>query len=367
MKKIILTLSIIISAISHSIAQTNDIAILRTNTEKIRVSVNGAISEEEIPLSDYQSDTLRIPIIVNPLNFTIYSDIDSIKTQIPINTEFTFKIQKKDRYPFVLIIRNGIEIEQINFDSINKNTDLHFAYESGLNNSYLEKLKANYPIDSIASTAKNDFEKVKTIASWVHGLWEHDGYNTPKQNDALYILNEVKAGQRFRCVEYGIVTTACLNAIGLPSRTLSLKTKNAESTPSGAGHVVMEVFLKDMNKWIMVDPQWDAIPWSKGKPLNAVEFQKAITDKCDIEILTNNKELNKYQYEAWIYSYLYYFSYKFDNRENIPKDKRITINDKSELMLVPKGAKKPTIFQRKFPIDYCLYTNSILDFYRSPI
>ncbi len=163
MRKIILTLSIIISAISHSIAQTNDIAILRTSTEKIRVSVNGAISEEEIPLSEYQSDTLRIPIIVNPLNFTIYSDIDSIKTQIPINTEFTFRIQKKDMYPFVLIIRNGIEIEQINFDSINKNTDLHFAYESGLNNSYLEKLKANYPIDSIASTAKNDLEKERRV------------------------------------------------------------------------------------------------------------------------------------------------------------------------------------------------------------
>ena len=230
----------------------------------------------------------------------------------------------------------------------------------------MERLKKEYPIDSVAAKGKTDLEKVQSISSWVHKLWKHDGYNAPEKNDALYILEEVKKGQQFRCVEYGIVTTACLNAIGLPSRTLALKRKDVETTPSGAGHVVMEVFLNDFNKWVMVDPQWDAIFCLNYIPLNAVELQKAITEKKDIQILSDDKELNPNQYIAWIYPYLYYFSHKFDNRENIPKEDKIKINGKSDIMLVPIGATNPTIFQRKFPIDYCIYTHSLIDFYSKP-
>jgi hypothetical protein len=35
-------------------------------------------------------------------------------------------------------------------------------------------------------------------------------------------------------------------------------------------------------------------------------------------------------------------------------------------MLVPIGATNPTIFQIKNKIDYCIYTNSLNDFYESP-
>ena len=67
-------------------------------------------------------------------------------------------------------------------------------------------------------------------------------------------------------------------------------------------------------------------------------------EKKDIQILSDDKELNPDQYIAWIYPYLYYFSHKFDNRENIPKEDKIKINGKSDIMLVPIGAKNPTIF-----------------------
>ena len=57
--------------------------------------------------------------------------------------------------------------------------------------------------------------------------------------------------------------------------------------------------------------------------------------------------------------------FSFDNREgaDIKKNK---INGKKSLMLVPIGATNPTIFQIKNKIDYCIYTNSLNDFYESP-
>lgn len=366
MKRITLFICLAIITANTLYAQCNDIQTLKANSETVKLIVNGAISEESIPFSEIKSDTIRIPINLNPLNFAFYTDTDSIKAKIPVDTKLTFKVLKSGKKPLILVIHNGIDANEIAFDTINKNNNLQFVYETGINNPYLQKLKSDYPIDSIASDGKTDLEKVRNISSWVHGLWKHDGYNTPKQNDALYILDEVKKGQRFRCVEYGIVTTACLNAIGLPSRTLSLKTKEVETTPSGAGHVVMEVFLKDINKWVMVDPQWDAIVCLNNVPLNAVELQDAITKRKNIQILTSEEELDESQYQAWIYPYLYYFSYKFDNRENTTKDNRIAINSKSDIMLVPTEAKVPTIFQINSPIDYCIYTHSLLDFYNSP-
>lgn len=366
MKRAALSVIFVIMTIASLHAQNNKIYTVKTNSENVRIIVNGSESEESIPFNANRSDTIQLSINVDPLCLEIQTDIDSLKLLIPVDLKYVFNIRKETMQPFVLIINHGLEIDSISFDKAEQDFKFKFAYEKGTDNPYLQKLRAKYPIDSIAAIGKTDIEKVRHIASWVHNLWQHDGMNEPKQSDALYILDQVRQGQRFRCVEYGIVTTACLNAIGLPSRTLSLKTKNVETTPSGAGHVVMEVFLKDLNKWVMVDPQWDAIPYLENTPLNAVEFQEAITQKKNIDIKSSDIEFNKFQYEAWIYPYLYYFSCKFDNRENIPKEARITINGKTDLMLVPLGAKEPTVFQRRFSINYCIYTNSLSDFYSNP-
>lgn len=59
--------------------------------------------------------------------------------------------------------------------------------------------------------------------NWVHHQWRHDGGNEPIKNDAISILEEARTGKNFRCVEYGTVVTACLNAVGLNSRVLGLK------------------------------------------------------------------------------------------------------------------------------------------------
>ncbi|MDR1054268.1 MAG: hypothetical protein LBL90_00170 [Prevotellaceae bacterium] len=85
-------------------------------------------------------------------------------------------------------------------------------------------------------------------------------------------------------MEYGIVTTACLNSIGIKSRIFALKTKDSEIRPYGAGHVLLEVFLNDLDKWIMVDPQWDIIVYIDGMTLNTVELQDAVTNRKDIKL-----------------------------------------------------------------------------------
>lgn len=101
----------------------------------------------------------------------------------------------------------------LQFDTKSTNGKLNFWYEQNINNEYLNLLRARYPIDSLVTGAKTDTEKTLKILHWVHNQWQHNGNNEPQKSDAISILEEVKDGKSFRCFEYGIVASACLNAI----------------------------------------------------------------------------------------------------------------------------------------------------------
>lgn len=340
---------------------------LKTKSGRIKIEApDSEIEDAELAFSSEKSDTLYASVFLeNNNSFKIYSDIDTVNFAVPIGHTVFLSVEKNEVKPIVITIKNGLDYDTISFDQTNAIQDLSIVYEDNQNNIYLNDLRSKYPIDSIASTGNSDLEKIRKISSWVHSLWQHDGWNEPEKGDALYILEEVKKGKRFRCVEYGVVTTACLNSIGIKARTLSLKTKDSETRQSGAGHVLLEAYLYDLKKWVVIDPQWDIIPHINGTPLNAVELQSAITNNKDVSIWTS-EPITFSSYVAWIYPYLYYLSISLDNREYIDKNERYTYNGYSDLMLVPIGAKKPTIFQQLYPINNCIYTNSIKDFYSNP-
>lgn len=318
-------------------------------------------------MPEVPNDTLSITCFSKFENVVFYTDKDSIRFEVYPGDSHKFYVLLNDK-SYALTEIKGIAAPKhstLQFDTKSNNNTLQFWYEQNKGNKYLEMLVAKYRIDTLIQNAKNDTERAFKILHWVHKQWKHNGSNEPKKSDAISILEEVKEGKNFRCVEYGIVTTACLKAVGLKARTLALRTSDVETRPSGAGHVLLEVYLNDLNKWALLDGQWDAMPFLNQVPLNAVEFQKAISEDYNELEIRSSSELSKRNYVEWIYPYLYYFNILFDNREGVD-DGRKKISGKSHLMLVPVGANKPTIFQIKNKIDNCLYTNSLNDFYESP-
>ena len=269
----------------------------------------------------------------------------------------------------ILNIIPSKRIHKIAFENIENKGSCDFIFSDTTNNEYLRKFRNEYKIEELTIEAETDLEKIFIVLNWTNSRWEHSGSNTPKKSDAFTILEEAKSGKKFRCVEYGIVAATALNSIGIPARTLGLKTKDVEETRHGAGHVVTEVYLNDLKKWIFIDGQKNLIPFLDNKPLNAVEFQKAIFfNKEKIQLRSINKVADKNDSESyikWVGPYLYYFDASFDNRKDY-KINRIKCNDKSRLMLAPKGAENPQVFQRKYPMDYLIYTNSYKDFYKEP-
>jgi hypothetical protein len=260
-------------------------------------------------------------------------------------------------------------VKNISYSQEPQNPLFVFQYSDTTANEFLKELRSSYRIDKLVAEDNTEFEKIKSILDWTNSRWSHNGSNSPSKSDALTILKEAKEGKQFRCVEYGIVAAAAMNSIGIPARTLGLKSRDVEKVRRGAGHVVTEAYSKELGKWIFMDPQMNIIPVINGVPLNGVEFQREIYNKNpELKLINKQGELNsedKRNYIKWIGKYLFYFDVLFDQK-TLDSDKFKSINGMTKVTLVPVGYKEPKVFQRRYKINYSFYTNSLNDFYRNP-
>ncbi|MGE4434171.1 MAG: transglutaminase-like domain-containing protein [Bacteroidales bacterium] len=244
-----------------------------------------------------------------------------------------------------------------------------FDYPDTCGNGYLDSLRATYALDQLIVEDSNDLQRIASVLDWTSQQWSHHGSNAPSKQDAWTILKEAREGKQFRCVEYGIVASAALNAVGLKARVLGLKTRDVERVMRGAGHVVAEVYSDEWGKWIFLDPQFNVLPVLDGLPLNAVEFQQALVEKNPSLTLVNKEgtlsQEEAARYTDWVGKYLYYFDALFDQR-SLRDESYKRIEGMTKLTLVPVGSKEPRVFQRNSKINYSHYTHSLNDFYQKP-
>jgi hypothetical protein len=253
------------------------------------------------------------------------------------------------------------EVFSLQFDTAATEEDFGLMYQDESGQPDYVKLRTEYQLDTLVKNCKTEFEKVIKIQSWVQSRWQHDGDNIPEQRDALYILREAEKGKRFRCVEYSVVASQCLASLGLRVRGLGLMAKDISEVKSGGGHVANEVYLRDLRKWVFIDPQYDVITTFAGIPLNAFELQYCIAHKQDFEIMNPNKTITKEEYIQWIGPYLYYFTLTINNQKIGILDR--IVGNKKQLTLYPIDAEQPTYFQKIFRINNSYYTHSTKVFY----
>ena len=138
---------------------------------------------------------------------------------------------------------------------------------------------------------------------------------------------------------------------------------------SGAGHSSAEVYLNDLKKWVICDPQNAILAFYDSIPLNAYELQLAINQYPDqIEYYYKGKAVSKdfgKQIANWFYPYLYFLDIHFDNR--YPFSSKYKCKENTKLILVPKGEAAPKVFQVHYPMKDYQTTHSVADFYQAPV
>jgi len=130
--------------------------------------------------------------------------------------------------------------------------------------------------------------RVRALSRWLSSSWEHTSSGRAAQYapwDAETILAWGAAqlghnGQRpiVMCVHYAAAFVSCCQAVGIPARCAIV-----QGTLQGAdGHFVAEVWFDEYQKWVMVDPNTDAILWRGDTPLSVTEIQQAGSDLGDL-------------------------------------------------------------------------------------
>ena len=228
------------------------------------------------------------------------------------------------------------------------------------------QLRAEYGLGDVIGGIDDQFEQVAALAGWVNSGWSHSSTNKPSSLNPLVILKEAEEGSSFRCVEYSVVMAGVAQAMDMPARVVGLKTRHAASARSGAGHVVAEVWLDDLEKWAVADPQFGYVFMSGGVPLNAVELGEALArGPGSVEVLSADGPvgwLRKTNSLLFIGPYLFHFDSFYDQRVFLPEEER---RAKGGMMLVPDGAPdlKEANRQPLFNLDY----TSVVDaFYVAP-
>lgn len=135
-------------------------------------------------------------------------------------------------------------------------------------------LEDNYHISEIAG--KSDLEKALNLLGWVNQHIRHKGnYDNSDSQDALTLL-EVAFDKDYgiNCRAMSIVLCECLLAVKVKARVMYMMPQNVED---GDNHVVVEAFVSDLNKWIMIDPTYGCYCLdSEGKILNLYEIRNHI-------------------------------------------------------------------------------------------
>lgn len=124
-------------------------------------------------------------------------------------------------------------------------------------------------------------ERARALSSWLASTWEHTGSNRAQQYapwDAETLLSWAPAqvghnGKRpiAMCVHYAAALVSAAQAVGIPARCAVL----TEAVNGSQGHFVAEIWEPDLGKWVVVDPNADAMFVDGGVPMSMSEIQAA--------------------------------------------------------------------------------------------
>jgi hypothetical protein len=144
-------------------------------------------------------------------------------------------------------------------------------------NPRLKRLRTIAPSAALAPGTLMD--RVRALTSWLSASWEYTNSGRAAQYapwDAETILEWGKAksgqdGQRpiVMCVHYAVCLVSFCQALGIHARPAVL----TGDISGGDGHFVAEVWFPEFKKWVMVDPNEDAILWKNGVPLSIPEIR----------------------------------------------------------------------------------------------
>lgn len=131
---------------------------------------------------------------------------------------------------------------------------------------------------------QSDIQSFSDILSWINSRWDHDGAISPTNMSSMEILEAAENGRNFSCNEYANVFTDIMHSLGYVCRTIGVATEDIGYGGMGVSHSLCEAWSNDLNKWILIDPQFGLLVKHGKQYVHYAELQDLLSKKKEKEI-----------------------------------------------------------------------------------
>jgi len=181
-----------------------------------------------------------------------------------------------------------------------------FTYQSS-DNPNLVTLRKAFKLDSVAGTG-NEVSKILNLMHWIHNVIPHDGnHENPVVKNALSMINECKRTNRgLNCRGLATVLNECYLSLGFKSRFVTCLPKDSLKIDNDC-HVIDMVYSVMLNKWIWIDPTFDAYVMNeKGDLLGLEEVRDRLINNKPLILNpdANWNHKNSETKEYYLYNYM---------------------------------------------------------------
>ena len=257
MKRILLFSLLFLSVSQLSVAQ-NKVSVIKASS--ILVDIRDG--------DNFNKGAWKIAPAANPdiyktssKSVTFYTDIDSISFEID---------PKVGTYNFVILLNNKdsartqIQYQIPYIDKLRKAKQYNisderyipeFTYQSQ-DDSTLVRIKRQFKLDSVAGHG-NEISKILNLMHWVHNVVKHDGNSSnPTNKNAIDLIKVCKTDHRgVNCRMMATILNDCYLSMGIESRYVTCMPRETNFSDC---HVINMVYSNDLNKWLWMDPTFDA-------------------------------------------------------------------------------------------------------------
>lgn len=193
----------------------------------------------------------------------------------------------------------------------------------------LKEFQAQEQLDLVVAAPGTDLEKVLRLAHWAETQFPAgDPFQKYPPYDALDILRMIRQKHTGGfCAQYSVLFAQACLAYGYPSRIVGTVNKTFDD-----GHVIAEVYLPEMKKWIAVDPEiGQAFQASDKTLLTVLDLHNHAISQTQgrvVAIPSGKTVQDKY------FSFFYHFKYGLRNNfMSVPVHVRMVPQPKGPLMV----------------------------------
>ncbi|MFA6712264.1 MAG: transglutaminase-like domain-containing protein [Bacteroidales bacterium] len=262
--------------LTQTIFAQNELPIIKANSSHVDIKDDNNLRKNAwriVPEANpdvYKTSSKKV---------TFYTDIDSISFDISPNNQYDFVIllnEKDSAKTRIVWEPSKLEIlrKAENYNYSDSRFIPKFTYQSQ-DNPKLVKTRKDLKLDSIAGNG-TELSQIFNLMHWVHNLIKHDGSSkNPTLKNAVDLISICKAENRgVNCRMLATILNECYLSMGIKSRYITCMPRETEFDDC---HVINMVYSKDLNKWIWIDPTFDAyVMDDKGNLLGIQEVRERL-------------------------------------------------------------------------------------------